>query len=223
MTGQLMRATAMACVLGMPLGTAAAHAEMQLSFYLGAQSSPHSTVNYSEPGASFSFRAGWEGRSAETPPYYGVRATWWRSENVGFGVELNHAKVYLEDDIRAANNFDRFELTDGINIVTVNAFYRWPGRWASGRLTPYVGGGAGLSIPHVDVQRDGGPKTFEYQVTGPAVAWMAGFNYDINDTWGVFAEYKGTYSMNEADLTGGGSFSTDITTNALNLGVSYNF
>ena len=100
MTGQLMRATAMACVLGVPLGTAAAHAEMQLSFYLGAQSSPHSTVKYAEPGDSFSFRAGWEGRSAETPPYYGVRATWWRSENVGFGVELNHAKVYLEDDLR---------------------------------------------------------------------------------------------------------------------------
>jgi lipid A oxidase len=39
----------------------------------------------------------------------------------------------------------------------------------------------------------------------------------------VFGEYKGTYSSNEAELSGGGSLETDIVTNAFNVGVSFRF
>jgi lipid A oxidase len=214
--------TALLTVLSLPLLPGAAAAETELSFYLGAQTAPHSRVEGTDATGPFSFLAAWEGKSGAAPPYYGLRATWWRSENFGYGVELNHAKVYLDDANLAANNFDSFELTDGLNILTANAFYRWPGMWGSGRVTPYVGGGAGVAVPHVDVERNG-QKTFEYQMTGVAVVWMAGLSYALNDTWGMFAEYKGTYSANEADLTGGGSFTTDIVTNAINIGVSYKF
>ena len=199
-----------------------AQAETELSFYTGYQTAPHSRVEGSDNTGSFNFLATWEGRPFEAPPYYGIRATFWRSERLGFGVEFNHAKVYLEDDQRVAEGFENFELTDGINILTANVFYRWPGQWANERLTPYVGGGLGLSIPHVDVERNG-QETFEYQLTGPAAMWVAGVKYDINDTWAVFTEYKGTYTSNKADLTGGGSFETNIVTNALNVGVSYSF
>lgn len=203
-----------------------AAAEVELSFYLGTQSSPHSRVegtdNSGAANQDFNFLAEWEGRSGQNPPYYGIRLTWWRTENVGYGVELNHAKVYLEDGQRQAEGFQNFELTDGINIITANAFYRWPGQWANGAVTPYVGGGLGIAVPHVDVERNG-LKTFEYQFTGPAATWIAGISYDLNETWGLFAEYKGTYSMNEADLAGGGSFTSDIITNALNVGVTYRF
>ena len=78
-------------------------------------------------------------------------------------------------------------------------------------------------MPHVESQTTGGAKTFEYQITGPAAAIAAGVKYDINDRWGIFGEYKGTYSMNEASLTGGGTLKTNIVTNALNLGVSFSF
>lgn len=199
-----------------------ASAEVELSFYLGTQSAPHSQVDGSDLTGPFSFHAEWQGLSGQNPPYYGLRATWWRTENYGFGIELNHAKVYLEPTQMAGLGFTSFELSDGLNIITANAFYRWPGHWAEGALTPYVGGGVGIAVPHVDVER-GAQKTFEYQFTGVAVTWIAGVKYDLNDTWGLFAEYKGTYSMNEADLTGGGSFTTDIITNALNVGVSFNF
>ena len=199
-----------------------AAAEVELSFYLGSQSAPHSRVEGSDNTGPFNFLAEWEGLSGQNPPYYGVRATWWRTENVGFGVELNHAKVYLEQTQMNGLGFTSFELSDGLNIITANAFYRWPGQWSNGALTPYVGGGLGIAVPHVDVER-GAQKTFEYQLTGVAATWIAGVSYDLNETWAIFAEYKGTYSMNDADLTGGGSFTTDIVTNALNLGVSFRF
>ena len=74
----------------------------------------------------------------------------------------------------------------------------------------------------MDVESGGG-KTFGYQLTGPAVVVMAGVSYAINDKWNIFTEYKGSYSMHDADLDNGGSFETDIVTNALNFGVGFNF
>jgi lipid A oxidase len=203
--------------IALVLLAAPAVAETELSFYLGAQTAPHSRIEGENVGGTFSELIGWEGRSGEAPPYYGIRATWWTSDTMGYGVELNHAKVYAPDDEAAAAGFDNFEFTDGLNIVTVNAFRRWPSQW--GAVTPYVGGGVGLAIPHVDVE-DGTNTTFEYQITGPAVMLTAGAKYEINDQWGVFGEYKFTYSSNEAELDGGGSVETDILTNALNVGGS---
>jgi len=77
-------------------------------------------------------------------------------------------------------------------------------------------------MPHVDVLTSQS-RTFEYQVTGPAVVAIAGASYPFNDTWSGFLEYKFSYSQNEADLQGGGTLETDIITNALNFGVSYSF
>jgi lipid A oxidase len=197
-------------------------AEMELSFYGGLQSAPHAGVTISGDSVvpDQDFTAGWEGRSFDTPPYYGIRATWWRSETFGWGIDLNHAKVYADAETMAETGFEHFEFSDGLNILTVNAYRRWDE--ALGGLTPYVGGGVGLSIPHVELT-EGGSETFGYQVTGPAVAWIAGITYPVNDRFSVFGEYKGTYSMNEATLEGGGTLETDIITNALNVGVSFNF
>ncbi|SHI79618.1 outer membrane beta-barrel protein [Wenxinia saemankumensis] len=200
----------------------AAAAEVQLSFYGGLQSSPHSgvTVRGDSVLPDADFTAGWEGRSLDTPPYYGVRATWWRSPNLGFGLDMNHTKVYADDETLSETGYDHLEFSDGLNIVTVNAYYRWPE--AFGRVTPYVGGGVGVAVPHVEL-REGASDTFGYQVTGPAAALIAGVEVPISEDWSVFGEYKGTYSMNEADLDSGGTLETDIVTNALNVGVSFNF
>lgn len=199
-----------------------AAAEFELSVYTGWQTSPHSTVKGSDPGGvgDFNFTAGWDGKSFEAPPYYGVRGTWWRSDTLGFGLEFNHAKVYADAESLAESGFDRLEFTDGINLLTVNVFRRFPN--APHGFTPYVGGGVGVSVPHVDVQSAGG-KTFEYQLTGPAVQWVAGASFPVSERWSVFGEYKGSYSQNKADLASGGTLETNIVTNALNLGVSLNF
>lgn len=197
-------------------------AELEFSVYGGYQTAPHAPVSISGDGVipDQDFTAGWEGRSFEAPPHYGIRATWWPSESFGVGFDVNHAKVYADEETLAETGFERFEFSDGINIVTLNAYRSWPR--AFGNLSPYVGGGVGVSVPHVELT-DGASETFGYQVTGPAVAWMAGASFPLSDQWDIFGEYKGTYSVNSAELATGGTLETDIVTNSLNVGLSFNF
>jgi len=199
-----------------------ATAELQLSFYGGYQTSPHSDVSvYGDRVVpDLEFTAGWEGRSFTMPPYYGYRATWWYSENFGFGVDVNHTKVYADDATLAETGYEHFEFSDGLNIVTLNAYRFWNNAFAG--VSPYVGGGFGVAIPHVELT-EGTSRTFEYQLTGPAVAWMAGASMPLSDQWSLFGEYKGTYSINSADLVTGGLLETNVITNALNVGISFNF
>ncbi|MDA7426310.1 outer membrane protein [Thalassococcus lentus] len=200
-----------------------ASAEMEFSFYTGWQTAPHSRVSGDYPGGgSYNALMGWDGKSFENPPYYGIRGTWWRTERLGFGVEFTHAKVYARDAEKTALGFSDMEFTDGHNVLTVNAMYRWPDQW--GNITPYVGGGLGVAIPHVDVIHPAsGSTTFGYQVTGPAARLTAGMSYPLSDRFSIFGEYQFTYSNNEAELDGGGSLKTEIKTNALNFGLSLNF
>jgi len=200
----------------------AASAEVELSFYTGLQSAPHSGAEGTDPGGlgDFSFNAGWEGKSMSPPPYYGVRATWWRNENLGFGADFTHAKIYADSTTLSASGFDRLEFTDGLNFLTGNIYYRWPSD--TRRWTPYVGAGAGVAIPHVDIESFAN-KTFGYQVVGPTIQLTAGVSYQINDKWSVFGEYKGNYTQIDADLSGGGSFETDVITNAVNIGLGFRF
>jgi lipid A oxidase len=199
-----------------------AFAEMTLSFYGGPQEAPHSRVTGTDLGGvgDFDFTAGWEGRSFSAPPQYGIRATWWTSDTLGFGVELNHAKVYADDATLATSGFSHFEFSDGLNIITANVVRKWPDRF--GAFTPYALAGVGVSVPHVEVTSAGG-TTFEYQLAGPAVALAAGASYQLNDRWSLFGEYKFTYSINKTDLTNGGNLNTNVITNSLNLGVSFDF
>lgn len=213
----------LAALLGLSsLASAAAAQDMELSFYTGWQTAPHSRIKGDYPGGgSYDALIGWEGRSFEMPPYYGLRGTWWRSDSFGLALEFTHTKVYAPDDEREALGFDSLELTDGLNIVTVNAMRRWQNQW--GDFTPYVGGGLGIAVPHVDIETAAGDKTFGYQYTGPAARLIAGASYDLNERFAVFGEYQFVYSHNDADLDGGGSFESDIKTNALNVGLSLKF
>ena len=208
--------------LALIVSPAIARAEVELSFYGGVQSAPHSVVTVTGDPLipDEEFIAGWDGLSFAAPPHYGIRATWWQDSNYGFGVELNHAKVYADSETRAANGYGVLEFTDGLNILTVNGFRRWQDGFAG--FTPYVGAGIGVAVPHVEVTKNGS-ETFGYQLTGPAVAWMAGATYPINDRWSVFGEYKGTYSINSADLDSGGTLESNIITNSINFGVGFNF
>ncbi|AEM42155.1 lipid A oxidase [Ketogulonicigenium vulgare] len=199
-----------------------AMAEVELGVYGGVQSAPHSTVTIDGDSvlADRDFTAGWDGNSLEAPPYWGIRATWWRHDNIGFGLDFTHAKVYADGQTLANSGLDTLEFTDGLNILTLNIYRRWPEALSFG--TPYVGGGLGIAIPHVEVE-GAGSSTLGYQVTGPAASWVAGLSYPIADNWSVFGEYKGTYSMNTADLDTGGTLESNIITNAVNVGVTFSF
>jgi len=204
------------------MGSAApAAAELEVSVYGGFQSALSSDVAIrgDDSIADTDLDIAWDGRSFEAPPYYGLRVTSWQSPSFGYGLDFTHAKVYPKDG-ELPDGFDRLEFTDGLNTLTANAYYRWQD--AFGRITPYVGGGLGISVPHVEVVTPDS-RTFGYQFTGPAATVIAGASMPINDQWSVFGEYKGTFTSNEGDLDTGGTVETDVFTNALNVGVSFNF
>ncbi|WP_136634435.1 outer membrane protein [Pseudooceanicola onchidii] len=198
-----------------------AQAEVELSFYTGYQTSPHSRITgvRGSGGGAYSNLIGWQGKSFEMPPYYGVRATWWRDNDIGFGVEFSHNKAYAPAAEMPAG-FTRLEFTDGHNIITANVSKRWTNKWGS--VTPYVSGGLGIALPHVDVT-EGTNRTFGYQLTGPAMRLTAGAKYAFNDQWSVFGEYQFTWSQNSANLAGGGTMEGRILSNALNVGVGFSF
>ena len=197
-------------------------AENEISLYSGSQGASASDVivrDHIDIGDS-RFRVDWQGKPFAMPPYYGVRWTRWAESGFGWGAEFTHSKVYADDATLETSGFSALEMTDGLNIITVNALYRWqrPGR----SVTPYVGAGAGIAVPHFEAttERD---HTYGYQTTGPAVRLMAGASYRIDTRWSVFAEAQVIRSWNRARLEAGGSLRTDITTMAVNIGLSYTF
>lgn len=199
----------------------ALQAETELSVYTGFQGAFSSDVSGDDgAGGDFDFSADWDGKPIAMPPYYGLRGTYWVNDNWGFGAEFTHTKVYASDETLADSGFETLEFSDGLNILTANAMRRFPN---DTRVTPYLGFGLGVAIPHVEATPPGGAETFEYQMTGVAARAVAGASYKLNDRWAVFGEYNGTYSANEADLVGGGTLKTNILTNAVNIGTSFSF
>lgn len=195
---------------------------IEISAYGGYQTAPHSKVEVSDQP---DFTAGWEGKSFASPPYWGVRGTYWFEggalSNLGISLDYTHDKVYADDDTLRKSGWSHFEFTDGLNLLTLNALYRFPLE-SMPALTPYVGAGAGINVPHVEVTRASG-KTFEYQFGGATLQAQAGISYAITKNWSTFLEYKGTYSFVDVDIDSGASLKTDVKTNAVNLGIAYKF
>lgn len=198
---------------------AAAAQEFQVSAYGGYQTAPHSNVSVDGmPG----FRTAWEGKSFDMPPYYGVKGTWWLDSmgmpNAGLTIDFSHAKVYSDPADRPAG-WTHFEFTDGLNLLTANATYRF---WTEDAFRPYVAIGAGITVPHVEVNRPSG-NTSEYQYGGPTVQLTAGADYMFAENWSVFAEWKFNHSWVDVEIDSGDRLQTNIITNALNVGVSFHF
>lgn len=193
----------------------------EISAYGGYQFTPHSTVSVTgQPD----FTAGWNTKPFAMPPYYGVRGTYWFGNgalsNWGVSLDYTHTKVYADGDTLAKTGWSVFEFTDGLNLLTVNALYKFP--IEGSKWTPYVGAGVGVNIPHVEVTR-GVNRTFDYQIGGPTVQAQVGVRYEFTENWSAFAEYKGNYSWINVDIDNGAKLKTNIVTNAFNLGVSYKF
>lgn len=207
-----------------------AAAEFELSLYMGVQSVSESTLSGTLPGGGAVSRdMSWRGNSLDSPFYYGGRAMWWTRTDLGFGLEGTHAKAYASGGDKAALGVDRLELSDGHNIITANVMKRWPDIIGTPRVTPYLGAGVGVAIPHVDIRVSGASsRTYGYEMTGPALRGIAGMKYDLNENWALFGEYQITWSDNDMSVDPdpaqtSGKFKTDILTHALNIGVSYSF
>jgi lipid A oxidase len=207
-------------VVALLASTTAAFADPALSIYGGWQTAPHSGVNVT---GGPHFTAGWDGKSFEFPPYWGVRGTWWLDEwdysDFGIALDYSHSKVYARESTLHKTGWTHFEFTDGLNLATANLLYRFKGDrdW-----TPYLGVGIGANIPHVEVMRASG-RTSEYQIGGVTGQTLLGIDYKFTEKVSAFTEWKFNYSHINVDIDSGDKLKTNIITNAVNFGLSYNF
>lgn len=142
---------------------------------------------------------------------------------VGVSGTRNGTPVSGQEQLQ--DTFETLEFSDGHNLLTLNAMYRWMGLGAFSqdfisRLQPYVMAGLGIAVPHVEVTV-GSDRTFEFQNTG--IAAQAGTGLDVNIThwFSVFVEYRLSYAEIDADLTGGGTLKTEPWTHHFTFGVTF--
>jgi lipid A oxidase len=217
------RAALIACAAVLLLA-APAPAQTTFSLYGGWQGAGTGTVRGRvADGSRFDFRAGWEGRSLEGAPYYGLRLTRWLGgthPDWGLALDFVHSKLYADEATLARSGFPRLEFTHGLNVLSLNAMRRFP---QPGRLTPYLGAGAGITIPHVEITTPAGARALEYQLGGPALVAMAGASWRVAGRLSFFAEWRVDYVWLDVRTGGGGRLKTDTLVNAANVGLSLDF
>lgn len=215
-----------AATLALLAGAAVARAETQISVYGGFNENFKSPGTLSKGTLTDTRDFDWQGKSFEMPPYWGVRATHWFGNMSSWGIALDyvHSKAYANVNFATDPVYSHLEFTDGNNIVTLNAMYRFQPVF-NGQFVPYVGVGAGVAIPHVEVWLKAFPtqNTWEYQLAGGAAQVLGGLEYKFDRNWAAFAEARLMYSHLATDLNGGGQFKTYLWSPAFSLGLSYRF
>lgn len=230
------------------LAAPSANAELTVALFSGKSITDDGDLNLNQGNTNLNFHnVRWKDDSFGEPIYYGARIGYWLNNqpNWGFAVDFTHLKTILVegDTVWArgvsngvpvnsnqpiSNSISDFEMTHGLNLVTFNGMYRWfpAGQRDSsllGRMQLYTGLGAGFSVPHVEATIKG-VDTFRYQWgAGPVVNGMMGINYDIYSVLSGFLEYKLSYADVHADLTGGGSISTQTVNHQLVFGLAAHF
>lgn len=198
----------------------AAGAETMVAGYLGAPSTYASSVRIVNPAEKTDFTmpdVEWEGKPFKSPIYYGVRvARWGASNRTGVMVDFTHSKTISKPEqevefkglingapapvkAKIGAMFKHLEFSHGHNMLTLNGLFRLAN--LTPRLSAYVGAGAGVALPHTEVQmRDEAKRSYEYQYTGPVAQGLVGLEFRLAET-SVFFEYKFTFADYVAPLT----------------------
>ena len=218
----------------------ASGADAQLGAYLGPAYTSRSSLNLVQPGGTdMTFGdIAWEGKPFRPPPYYGYRAICWLSDRYGVMLDFTHIKAiaiknrpgqqsgfkdgdHVPTQAPVSATLKRLEFTHGYNLLTLNALRRASMR--APNLMPYAGVGLGVAIPHVEVQRADKPqstRTYEYQITGPALQLLGGIEWRLGRRLSLFVEYKLTCTMIRGDLVGGGKVTTNLCTHQVPVGIA---
>jgi lipid A oxidase len=240
----LVALTLLACAL-VVFSTVTATAQPAISVYGGLAHTFAADVSLVQPGGTDLTFAGvsWTSESLESPPYYGLRLSYWlgRTARWGVAIDFTHAKMYadLEQSVavsgrrawapvngseRLGDTFSALSISHGHNLLTLNGMYRWFAKGERdptllGRLQFYGGLGLGIAIPHVETDIDG-VVTDQYQVSGPAFEGLGGLNFDITRHFMLFVEYQLNYARLKGDLPDGGSLEVRPWTHQVALGLS---
>ena len=152
------------------------------------------------------------------PIYYGARvARWFTGGRFGTMVDFIHSKAIAqrEDEASFTGTIDgkplaprariseivkKLEFSHGHNMLLFTGLVRLPGIGA--RLSPYAGAGAGVLLPHTEVElaAEGHPRTYEYNYAGPAGQALIGLEVRLS-RMSFFLEYKFTYADYQAPLS----------------------
>jgi lipid A oxidase len=153
----------------------------------------------------------------KSPIYYGVRLARWFTGGAGTGIDFIHSKAIapLDEEAGFSGTLDgqplpararirdivsKLEFSHGHNLLLLNGFLRLPG--IGPRVSPYLGAGAGVLLPHTEVELANGsrPRTYEYNYAGPAGQALLGVEIRLSKL-SFFVEYKFTYGHYGAPLS----------------------
>lgn len=198
----------------------APRSEWMVAAYSGSPYTYPSDVKFSKPGEhDFTVKdVEWEGKPFINPIYYGVRVMrWFGSGRMGSMLDFTHSKALSKrtqqakfegtmdgkpapDSALIGDIFDKLEASHGHNMLTLNGLLRLPS--FTFRLSPYVGLGAGVSLPHSEVHlRTDASRTYEYQMAGPVGQAIIGLEFRL-PRMSYFLEYKFTLADYRMPLTG---------------------
>jgi len=190
---------------------APAGAEWMFAGYSGVPFTYPSDVTLTKSGTHdlTAKNVGWDGKPFVNPIYYGARIVRFGAGRVGTMLDFTHSKtiarlaeqVDLEGTLNGApaparatlrDIFRRLEASHGHNMLTLNGLFRLPSFGV--RLQPYVGLGAGVSLPHAEVQMaNADVRTYEYQVAGAVGQALIGLEVRTARVSYLF-EYKFTFA-----------------------------
>jgi hypothetical protein len=203
-----------------PAATSAPGRETTFGAYLGAPYHYPSDFNLKSADGSRDLtikNVEWYTHPFDNPLYYGARIQRWNATGTTGGmVDFVHSKAYAPKDQEAklegmlggkpvpatakiGDFFKKLEFSHGHNMLTLNGLVRFAG--FSNAFVPYAGLGAGVSLPHSEMQLQSEDKrTYEYQYTGPAAQALAGIELRLR-TGSIFLEYKFTIADYRAPHT----------------------
>lgn len=229
----------------LPAWVGAVQAEDLVSAYTGSSFTRQSDLHIARgaSGSDVTFRGvDWSARPLEAAPYYGLRYTHFFSASPAwaFALDYTHYKVYaktgrtvqvqgvwnglaLNSPAPLGNYVQQFEISHGVNMLSINSIYRWLDMTiSSGRLQPYVGAGLTRYWMHSENMVDGVFHETGYQSSGYGFQVLAGASYKITPQVYAFAEAKFNRAKANVDIADGQAESRLRTLHA-SVGVSYAF
>ena len=198
----------------------APRAEWMVAAYGGSPYTYPSDVKITKPGVhDFTVKdVEWQGMPFINPIYYGVRVLrWFSGGRTGSMLDFTHSKAISKRGQEAkfegtvngqpapekaliGDIFRKLEASHGHNMLTLNGLFRLPS--FSFRIAPYIGLGAGVSLPHSEVHVKTDPaRTYEYQMAGPVGQALIGIEFRL-PRMSYFLEYKFTLADYRMPLTG---------------------
>ena len=203
----------------LPAACGAVFAETRWSAYTGSSWTRDSDLRISQPalGTELTLNdVAWSARPFRPAPYYGLRVTRFLTPHWGVALDFTHYKAYANPSgtvtamgtwhgapVREMAPMDRyvqrFEISHGVNLLTINALYRWP----RGRFEPYVGAGVGTYVPHAESTVGERPHETSYRASGTAWQAFGGLHYRVTEHLGLFVEAKHDEGAVRVDVADG--------------------